>query len=94
MNLLPFIDRQRLVDAMASVERDLTDYEKDRNSLGPIFLFLQDTSEQPSKSMGAVEQTLSKSDPRKENFELLSNYNRNDNVSGIVKGYRLSPTLG
>lgn len=40
VNLLPFIDRQRLVKAMKKVE-NLTDYEKERNTLGHSFLFLE-----------------------------------------------------
>jgi 5'-3' exoribonuclease 2 len=40
VNLLPFIERQRLVNAMKKVEH-LTDYEKERNALGYNFLFLE-----------------------------------------------------
>jgi 5'-3' exonuclease len=40
VNLLPFIDRQRLVAAMKKNE-DLTDYEKERNALGSTFLFFE-----------------------------------------------------
>ena len=41
VNLLPFIDRQRLVEAMRKAERNLTDNEKERNVRGVNFIFLK-----------------------------------------------------
>jgi 5'-3' exoribonuclease 2 len=47
VNLLPFIDRQRLINAMKKCEK-LTEYEKERNGLGSTFLFF--VGEKDSKS--------------------------------------------
>jgi 5'-3' exoribonuclease 2 len=40
VNLLPFIDRQRLVDAMKRAEKDLTEHEFERNAQGYLYLFM------------------------------------------------------
>ena len=53
VNLLPFIDRERLVKAMATVE-NLTDHERERNRLGNIYLFV----EREEEGTGAVMKTL------------------------------------
>lgn len=41
VNLLPFIDRERLVKAMKRVEGKLTDHEIERNKPGSVFLFFE-----------------------------------------------------
>jgi 5'-3' exoribonuclease 2 len=47
VNLLPFIDRQRLVDAMKRVEAEgtLTEGEKERNRRGNTLIFMQNEME-------------------------------------------------
>lgn len=84
VNLLPFIDRQRLVDAMKRVEAEgqLSEGEKERNKRGSNLIFMHNEGD------GAILQFFSKNDPTKENFELMASYKRLDKISGKIKGYR------
>ena len=41
VNLLPFIDRERLVKAMKKAEKNLTENEIEKNKQGQIFLFFE-----------------------------------------------------
>lgn len=95
VNLLPFIDRQRLVDAMKRVEVEggLSEGEKERNKKGSPLIFMQNEVEidgegQQTDKYGAILQVISKSDPTKENFELMASYKRLDKISGKIKGCR------
>ncbi len=40
VNLLPFIDRERLIKAMKKVE-NLTQHEQERNKVGQVFVFME-----------------------------------------------------
>src|SRR3569833_4292330 len=81
VNLLPFIDRSRLVKALKKAERNLTERERERNSLGNIYLFVESTDS--SKSIAI--QTMTKNDIyTKENSEITASYKRLDNLGGIV----------
>lgn len=58
VNLLPFIDRARLVKAMKKAEIEnggLSREEKERNKSGDIYLFFKVASGGDNESAGAVE---------------------------------------
>lgn len=82
VNLLPFIDRERLVKAMKKCEKGLTEHEKERNSLGEVFMFV----EKKDKSSSALMQALNQIDFTKvKSVELLPSFKRYDELGGKVK---------
>lgn len=77
VNLLPFVDKLRLLSAMQKHEGELTGSEKKRNSFGkPILFFNANTHEELSKTCSE----LSAKDPRK-------------SVSFLQKGIPLAGTV-
>ena len=69
VNLLPFIDAQRLFKAMAKVEAQLTEAESQRNSHGQVYVYF--------KTRGKDESMVKKMRP-KPNKPLEASFKQND----------------
>lgn len=81
VNLLPFIDRQRLVGAMRKADENgerLSLNEKERNKFGQVLLFFL----RQEKSQSALQQTLAQNINGK--LKLQCSYQRKDLISGSV----------
>jgi len=90
VNLLPFIERERLTAAMSRVEKEageagLSPHDRERNKPGANFLFMRGDRE---KEIGALINLLIKNDYRNENLEIEGSYKRYDLISGNVKGFK------
>lgn len=88
VNLLPFIDRQRLCKAMKKADGGgarLSQEERARNQTGQIMLFFA----REEQSQSALAQTLASKISGA--IELVSSYHRRDLISGRVKVMKVRP---
>ncbi|CDW77829.1 5-3 exoribonuclease 2 [Stylonychia lemnae] len=91
VNLLPFIDRQRLIRAMRKADgsgQKLLPIEAERNRKGQVMLFFH----KEDKSESALQQTLLKHVGS--NLELFSCYERKDQIAGTIRIIKVAAQIG
>jgi 5'-3' exonuclease len=75
--LLPFIDRHRLVKAMARADKGgqaLTEHEKELNKKGDVLIFFEDHTESKSGLVQALTQVRSKEGAAVSSLELFASF--------------------